>query len=200
MSAAVVFDLGDVVCRFHPERRLRALADATRLPTEVVEAAIWGSGLEARGEVGDFDLAALQQEILGALDWRVDGDSLGTAWASAFVPDDAVCRLVDQVRPARYLFTNNGPILTECLHRELEPVRLLFSRTVCSWELGARKPSPLAFRRLAARIGHSCDDITFVDDDPANCAAAESTGMRTVQFRHVTQLHDRLEEFQLLES
>ena len=91
--------------------------------------------------------------------WRIDSIpvTLRMAWSTAFVPDHAVCRLIERVRTDRFLFTNNGPIVTECLAHELQNISRLFSRTVCSWELHARKPDPLAFTGLAHELDRSSE-------------------------------------------
>ena len=50
MTQVVVFDLGGVVCRFEPDRRMRALVEATGLASEVIQDRVWGSGLDERAE------------------------------------------------------------------------------------------------------------------------------------------------------
>jgi len=44
---ALLVDLGGLTCRFHPERRLQALARASGLDADAVQSRIWRSGLDA---------------------------------------------------------------------------------------------------------------------------------------------------------
>ncbi len=49
-----------------------------------------------------------------------------------------------------------------------------------SSELGAMKPNPAFFRHVLEDLGVPADRVGFVDDLPANVAAAESVGVRAV--------------------
>lgn len=198
MTSAVVFDLGGVVCRFDPNRRLQALSAATGLTMERVDRALWKSGLDAKMEAGELSPDEAHRAVSVALENRLVSVALRGAWSTAFVPDQAVCRLVEQVRPARYLFTNNGPIVTECLSHELQDISRLFRRTVCSWELRARKPDPLAFDGLAHELGWSPSEMAFVDDVVANCEAAESVGMQAIHFSDRPSLARSLDHLGLI--
>lgn len=198
MNQAVVFDLGGVVCEFHPERRLRALSAATGLPAEQVHDAIWGSGLDERAELGDFTPSEASEAILDALGRCLDLVTLRVAWSQAFVPDESVCTLVRDVRTQRYAFTNNGPIVTDCLAHELESVGRLVDRVICSWEIRVRKPDPDAFHRLANELQRSPTEITFIDDAVMNCEAAASVGMQAIHFHDAPELERLLDQMHLL--
>ena len=52
----VFFDLGSVVCRFYPERRLAAIRAATGLDEREIHERIWGSGLDDRMDRGRYSL------------------------------------------------------------------------------------------------------------------------------------------------
>src|SRR5262249_19818142 len=142
--SACVFDLGDVVCRFVPDARLRALVACSGLDLRQVDAAIWRSGLDARAEAGELTPEETTNAVLEALDHRLDAEQLRAAWARAFVPNDQVTALVRRVTVPTVLFTNNGPLVSACLANEMASTVQLFSRTVCSWELRATKPDPKA--------------------------------------------------------
>jgi putative hydrolase of the HAD superfamily len=68
---AVAFDLGGVVCRFLPERRLRALAQAARLPEQEVQARLWASGCAADCDRGRHDADDRANEIDARLGCRL---------------------------------------------------------------------------------------------------------------------------------
>lgn len=71
----------------------------------------------------------------------------------------------------------------------------VFDDTVCSGEVGMRKPESRIFRLAAARLGVQLDQVVFVDDLVSNLNAAEVLGATGVlhtdnasTFKRVTQL------------
>jgi HAD superfamily hydrolase (TIGR01509 family) len=54
---------------------------------------------------------------------------------------------------------------------------------ICSWELAARKPDPLAFERAATRIGMPPSGLVLFDDDERNVASARECGWQAVHAR-----------------
>ena len=79
--------------------------------------------------------------------------------------------------------------------RSLLPVDELFADVVDSSAVGVRKPNPVIYEMAMERLGVS-DPATalFVDDMPANVAAAEAVGMQGIVARpdvHATAAHLR---------
>lgn len=72
----------------------------------------------------------------------------------------------------------------------------LFDVVVISAEVGMRKPEERIFRHAVELLGLAPGDCVFVDDIPANIAAAEAVGMTAVLHTHptatVTQLGELL--------
>ena len=108
MIRAVVFDLGNVVCEFDPDRRLEALADCTALDRRRLHEAIWASGLDRRAEAGELSTVDAERLLLDALDNRVDGATLRRAWSTAFAADREVCDVVTSVDLPVFAFTIRG--------------------------------------------------------------------------------------------
>jgi len=198
MIRAVVFDLGNVVCTFNPERRLQELARCTGLELERIHEAIWTSGLDTRAESGQLCLVDTQQALVDALDNRIDAITLRAAWSTAFTPDNAVCEIVRRLHHPSFAFTNNGPMFTDCLGHELIEIEQLFQRVICSWQVGARKPDPAAFERLCAEVRCPPDEILFIDDDRNNTASARSVGLATITFTSADHLTADLDQLQVL--
>ena len=197
MIRAVVFDLGNVVCAFDPERRLSELARLTGLPPALIHDAIWTSGLDTRAESGELHPAEIERAILDALDNACDAHALRVAWSRAFIPDPAVCAVVERVDLPRFAFTNNGPLLTECLAHELESVERLFRRVICSWQLRARKPDAVAFERLSTELQREPAELLFVDDNVDNVTSAQTVGLTAIQFTTAERLATDLDSLLL---
>ncbi|HXY95285.1 MAG TPA: HAD family phosphatase [Acidimicrobiia bacterium] len=188
----VVLDLGGVVCRFDPAARLRALEELTGRGADEIEAAVWGSGLDAAAERGEIDPPAVRGLLAGALGGRVDAAALRSAWSLAFSPDDAVLRVVDRITVPTVLFSNNGPIVDDCLDHELARVRGRFSHVLLSWQLGAVKPDPAAFDAVADRVAATAPELLLVDDATTNVDAARRCGWRAEPFTGVPRLVEAL--------
>jgi glucose-1-phosphatase len=188
----VVFDLGDVVCRFDPDSRLHALARLTGRRAVQIHQAIWGSGLDQRAERGEIDAAGLPALLRAALDVDVDTPALRAAWSLAFEPNDAVLALIDRLAVPAALLSNNGPVVSCCLDHELSSVRARFAHVLLSWELRAVKPEPAAYEAARGRLGVDAADLFFVDDSHENVAAARALGWHAEVFTDVTTLERQL--------
>jgi glucose-1-phosphatase len=194
---AVVFDIGNVVCAFHPDRRLRALATRTGLEPERIRDAIWASGLDARAESGELSTADIVRSLLGALDQRIDAAGLREAWSSAFAIDPRVRDIVATLHRPAFAFTNNGPLFTICLAHELAPIARMFERVICSWQVRARKPDPAAFEQLCREVRHVPEDLVFVDDSRDNIESARTIGFTAIRYTSAFRLAAELRRLRL---
>jgi putative hydrolase of the HAD superfamily len=194
----VVLDLGGVVCTFAPERRLGVLAELTGLAPEVVDDAVFGSGLDGRAERGDLTHDEAYAAVGEALGVTIEPDDLRRAWATAFAPDHELLALVRRVRRPTALFSNNGPILEDCLGRELTSVTTAFDRLLLSWRLQGTKPDPEAFAKATAALGIRGPSVLFVDDSVDNVRAAAHAGWIAHRYRGVQKLGDLFEAHELL--
>ena len=73
-----------------------------------------------------------------------------------------------------------------------------FDGIVISGEFGAAKPDPRIFAHLLETYGLRADATVFIDDVPANIAAAAAAGMRTILFTDPVALRVALRELDLL--
>lgn len=79
-----------------------------------------------------------------------------------------------------------APFLRHILHQHnLEP---LFEQILISAEEGLAKPDPAIYQLLLSRLGVAPQDALFIDDNPANIAAAASIGLKGIIFTPETDL------------
>jgi HAD superfamily hydrolase (TIGR01509 family) len=194
----VVLDLGGVVCRFVPDRRLRALAELTRQRASDIQAAVWASGLDRRAEAGELDHDEAYAAVLGRLGDGLSSGDLRAAWAAAFEPDEDVLALVRSLDRPVALFSNNGPITEDCLRRELVAIGDAFDLVLLSWRLGATKPDPDAFVEATSQIGVPAQAVLYVDDSLDNVRAAARRGWVAHPYRGVARLRRLFEAHDLL--
>ena len=79
--------------------------------------------------------------------------------------------------------------------RSLVPVAELFDVVVDSCHAGVRKPDPRIYRLALDAIDSAPEEAAFLDDHPANVAAAEALGMQGIVVGQ-----DRLAAFDRLEA
>ncbi|MDP2328988.1 MAG: HAD-IA family hydrolase [Dehalococcoidia bacterium] len=198
MIEALVVDLGGVVTRFHPERRLAALAALTGLPEATVEKRWFASGREREAELGEHSTGTIAGAIQAALGTEVAAEDLVAAWSLAFEPDPTALALLASVPLPRALFTNNGPMVDLCLAGPLREIRAVFNPVITSWRIGARKPAPEAFERAGALLGTAPAQILFLDDSAVNIRAARRHGWQSALTPTSVSVREALMEAGLL--
>jgi putative hydrolase of the HAD superfamily len=151
---------------FHPHRLLPAITGA-------VSDEEWRAGIrvELAGRYGPSGALAVES-------W--------SQYHGELVPE--VLELVEGQRPGRVVavMTNATTRLTD----DLDALGLLASvdAVFSSAELGVAKPDPAAFTMVCRALATEPRECAFVDDTPANAAAAGELGMRSHLYRTPTCL------------
>jgi len=198
---AVVFDLGGVLVDWNPRYLYRKI----------------------------FEDAAVMERFLGEIctpEWNDEQDA-GRPFAEAVAmlqarhPDEAERIAAYDLRWEEMI---RGPVaetveLLEELHRRDTPLYALsnwsaekfpvarrrfafldrFRDIVVSGEVGLKKPDPRIFRLAAERFGIAPRDAVFIDDAPANVAAAASLGFHAIRFTGAGPLGEELRTLRLLD-
>lgn len=179
----IFFDLGGVVCRFLPQRRLAALAEACGVSVEQVESELYASGLIEGWDRGLGSSAEIHHAVRERLGYPGDLAALRKVWCRAFEPDPQVLDQVDGARPLRTaLLTDNDHLLLDALPEELPQVASRFDALLFSCRFGATKPSAAVFNQALDAMASVADEAVFIDDKPANVAAAQELGITAIQF------------------
>jgi putative hydrolase of the HAD superfamily len=193
----VVFDMGGVLCRWLPDRRLVALAELAGVPPDQIDQLLFESGWDDACERGQFDLRELLDQLRSLLGMPASPTTdlaLRRAWAAAFEPDRSVLRVIPSIDPRTALFTNNGPLLEQALHHELAVVPADFQHLLFSWRIGATKPDPAAFAGATAALDVEPGEVFFIDDSGDNVAAAEAFGWRAHRYTDALNLRAALSD------
>jgi putative hydrolase of the HAD superfamily len=180
----VLFDLGGVVCKFLPERRLEQLSLASGKPATQIQGLLWDSGFSRSCDRGELSGAEMHQRVGELLEWTAEYAEFRRAWASAFEPDSSVLALVHALRRQRRtgLLTDNPPVIKEALQHELRQVGSEFDFLGFSCELRSVKPEPAVFRAALVRAQSRPEKALFIDDARANVDAARALGIASLLF------------------
>ena len=204
-ECAVVFDYGNVLYAWESHGAL-----AGRRPARVWEEFVEEGEFSRWNEMADagvpFDdiLAALGRAHPDRPDWA---DLLADYWRhfpdTLTGPIPGVGAVVDDLLDAGvrlYALTNFNHELFAAFGRPRVPQLERFSGIVVSGRERLTKPDPAVFRVLLERYGLQGADALFVDDAPANIAAAASLGMDTHLFRGAGRLRADLTDRGLLDT
>ncbi|HVN02624.1 MAG TPA: HAD-IA family hydrolase [Caulobacteraceae bacterium] len=179
MSRAVLFDLGGVLLPFDPERRVRAIAAATGAAPDAIRS-LFAGDLPGRMDLGEADERDYAAAFSGLAGRTVDPEEAIDLILSVFEAPNAAlwslaARLAEQIRVGG--FSDNPPFV-----RRVFPTGAWLEPMLFSAQIGACKPSAAAFAAAEAALGLSPDAIVFVDDSPANVAAALARGWDALHF------------------
>jgi 2-haloacid dehalogenase len=194
--SAVVFDLGGVLIDWDPRYLYRSLFDGDDAAMDRFLATVctpeWNRGQDA-GRPWSEAIAALIAEHPEHADlirafWDRWPETLGDAIAPTV---DVLADLRGAGVPLYAL--SNWSAETFPLARPRYPFLDWFDGIVISGEVGAAKPDRRIYEALIERHALDPASLAFVDDVPANVAAAEGLGMRGVTFTSAPALRRDLE-------
>lgn len=194
---AVIFDLGGVLCsNGRPSDLLRRFPNDP--PDKVLDTVMGGQGLDTdhpwhrleRGEISLADYSMALSTLIAAAGLTPASDPPATDSAPraafTFEPNTPMLDLVDDLRSQHVVPRIKLGVLTNNVREFKEGWRamvdfdLLFDDVVDSHELGIRKPNAEIYRVALERLGADPARTAFLDDSPANVAAATALGMHGI--------------------
>lgn len=133
--------------------------------------------LMAEFEAGAFDLPGFHRRFCDATGSRPDLAAFRSAFLGAVRERPEAYELVAALPPDVKvgMLSNNVAELCDLVRGDPRLGRV--GAFVFSNEIGVRKPDPAAYRALLAALGEEARDVVFVDDNPANVAAARDLGI-----------------------
>ena len=150
-----------------------------------------------RGEVALMD--ARQELVALATERGLDMDPLSMLFRLSR-DDDQREELVERALKIRRSGIRTACVTNNVLEfgdhwKAMIPVDELFEVIVDSCETGVRKPNPAMYHQALAALDVAAEEAVFLDDFPANVAAAEALGMQGIVVGD-----DRLAAFDELEA
>lgn len=204
--AAVVFDLGGVVCD-SPLHAINRFEAAQGLEHNALNRAIANSGptgawsrLE-RGELEPEAFVAPFTQDLKRAGFDVDGGALFAAIRSSSEPRPVMLEAIARIRSSALqvaALTNNWRD-----DEDDHPMQDLFDVVIESAKTGVRKPDPKIYQLTCEALGVEFYQAAFLDDIGANLKAARALGMTTIKVDDPLVALRKLEEllgFPLLDA
>jgi putative hydrolase of the HAD superfamily len=196
MFTTIIFDFDGVLSAYDRPDRLADISRISGLDSATILDRIWGSGFEDSADNGKFaDAAAYLNAFNDHLGYRFSRDQWIASRAAAMQhwPDmhDLAGRLSQRYKLA--MLTNNGP-LTKTTFDRLAPetAKLFGDKAFFSCDFGTKKPDGKIFEQVASRLGSTCRECIFIDDQQRHCDGAGKTGMTGIRFTNVADLTGQL--------
>ncbi len=78
--------------------------------------------------------------------------------------------------------------------KSLEVIDGIFDQILSAEDLGISKTDPASYISIAQKLSKSPEEIVFIDDQKNNVAAAQSAGLKGIQYKSVDELKESLKE------
>ena len=188
-SQAVIFDLGGVVLSWDPRRAYERVLPAEEVATflERVDFAGWNrlnDGGRSFEEAEQELIARFPDDREAILGYRVHFD----ATLTGMVPGTSGLLAELGQAGVRLIALTNWSAETFPLATERFGILRRFEAIVVSGTEGLLKPEPALYQLALDRHGLSADSTVFIDDIPANVAAAATLGMAALNFTDAERL------------
>ena len=191
----MVFDLGNVLIRWDPERAIAAAVggeEAARfLSTDDFDFHEWNRHQDAGRPWSEAEADAVRSHP----HWREHLLGYRRNFAESLTgPVDATVAVLEELHDAGitlYALTNWSAELFPYAEERFSFLRL-FDDIIVSGEVGVAKPSVAVFVILAQRVGVPLERCVFIDDSEANVAAAAKAGMDAILFTDTDHLRGDL--------
>jgi 2-haloacid dehalogenase len=195
--AVVVFDLGNVLIRWDPFPALAASLgeeEAARfLAADDFDFLAWNHRADAGASWGDLEDELARTHPHWHDHARAYRTNFGRSLVGAIDENVAVLRDLHAAGVPLFALTNwSHELFPHALQRF--DFLALFEDIVVSGTERLAKPDPAVFEVLRERVGRPLEECVFVDDSPANVAAATEAGMDAIHFDGTQPLRPRLRE------
>jgi len=190
---AVVFDIGNVLIEWQPERFFDSVIGEDR--RRAMFAAVDLHGMNDRVDMGHHFTETVHATADAYPDWRTEIHMWHDRWIEMAAPViDHSVRLMGALQAKGmpvFSLTNFG-IQTYDHAATFYPFLRQFDRDFISGHMGVIKPDPTIYQMLEDASGLSGDALIFADDRDDNIAAADARGWRTHLFEGPQGWADRL--------
>ena len=190
---AVVFDIGNVLIEWQPERFFDRVIGPDR--RRAMFAAIDLHGMNDRVDRGETFHEVIAETAVAFPEWRNEIMLWHDRWidmASPAIDHSVRLMAVLQAKGVPVFSLTNFGIQTYVIAAESYPFLNAFDRDFISGHLGVIKPDQGIYEALERSSGVAPDRLLFTDDRQDNIAAAAARGWRTHHFEGPQGWADRL--------
>ena len=194
MIKAVVFDFGNVICRFDNRIVLQKIAGLTGKTVEELNGLIYQSStLVNEYEMGLIDSKQFFNRISLLCNLNVSKEEFVALYTNKFNPIWETFSLIEKLKLQYKLGLVSNTSEMDFEHGiKTTRVFTLFDAVTLSYQVHALKPSRQLYDDILRKLSVKPDECIYVDDILENAASATSLGMHGMQFTTSSQLENSL--------
>ena len=181
----LLFDMDDVLCAYHVDIRIAALAEITGKAVDSIRASIWETDFLEQSDRGAYSAQTYLEEFGRRLDYPLSRAEWVAARKAAMPPFHDVLGLVGRVKKRLpvALLTNNDHLLGDTLDEVFPDLIPLFGDAIfVSARIGAAKPDAACFMHCCTALKVAATETFFTDDLVENVLGAKSAGLKAHHF------------------
>lgn len=190
---AVIFDIGNVLIEWQPERFFDAQIGEERRRALFADLDL--HAINDRVDRGENFHTVWQETAATHPEWRTEIEMWHDRWlelASPAIPHSVRLMQALQTRGVPVFSLTNFGVETYEIAAEVYPFLRAFDRDFISGHMQLIKPDPAIYAAVEDVTGIAPDRLLFADDRDDNIAAAAARGWQTHLFEHPQGWADRL--------
>lgn len=178
-----IFDIGNVLIPFDFTRALQRIE--TQCPIPFDHLPTHAKPIAEAYESGQIGRAEFLRTLIAAIEYRGTEAELVAAWEDIFEENQAMTRLVAQLHGhyPLFLLSNTSDIHVDYFTGKY-PVFQYFSDAVYSHVARCMKPGHRIFEIAIQQFNVIPAETVYIDDLPANVAAARELGFEALLYHH----------------
>lgn len=199
MFGHLIFDMGNVLLIFDPERTVRSLVGDSPNLREICRATMGGPEWKEldRGSISEEE--ALGRMISRAPEFREEIELVMARWDELLTPVEGMQALLEELKSRGYtLHLLSNASLRFFQYWGRYPFSSLFNSINVSAQMRMLKPEPGIYRALLRQRALSPEECLFVDDLEENVAGAQAVGIHGLRFQGEEQLRVDLHDLGVL--
>ena len=198
MIRNIVFDMGNVLIRFDPERFMDCAGIEENKDRDLIRRELFMSTEWAQMDLGILSEATAESLILPRFPERLREtvSALLFHWADQRETIPGMEELLKKLKNAGYsLYLLSNASVMQHDYWPRFPMSMLFDGKLISCDVHCVKPDPAIYRLFTDRFSLQPEECVFVDDSTANVAAAVHSGWQGIVFHgSASELEERMRE------
>jgi putative hydrolase of the HAD superfamily len=197
MIKAIIFDFGNVICRFTNEIYIKKIADLTGKTVEDIKNLVFkNSNILIRFETGILSGQEFFEEISNLYGLKVSYEELKKIYSEdKFTPVEGMEKLIEELK-GKYkigLLSNTSSWDYDYILKDT-PIVKTFNTITTSFGVKAMKPNPKIFEDALNKLKLRPEECIYTDDILEYVEAAKKIGMKAVQFTTIEKFESDLKE------
>jgi len=198
MIKAIIFDFGNVICRFDDNIFLNKLLKYTNKSFEQLNSLIYDSGLIDKYESGGISSDETFEAIKKICGLSILKDEFIKAYSNIFSSVEDTIELIKKLK-RNYkigLLSNTNPWDFEINIKQVE-IFDLFDAVSLSYEVGEKKPGKRMYMDILNKLKLKPDECVFVDDTKKNIEVASEIGLHGIHYTTHQKLVEKLKKLHI---